>query len=324
MQTGREPALPNSEVGGNQGVAGVIRKELHMCKLDDLKYVEDLDHLRYDLSSKPVFVHDQHRWILSIIHWAQQQGFLDSPCSIACLDGHRDWEDYCCSTNRSSRDEMRRDSDRVTHNLLHQYLEVGDANDQWLLSALDFELIDKAILIGGQLQPFDDRPLWCNRTIVENSDESKLIVDDMYELLVLRTFKETGGEVKDIVLIEDFDLDNERRRWEVCCKEIASMESKNLCLTVDLDFFVNDLQHPKRSLWNEEDLSCFLSVEISSEPGGTIITTGDLIRSLVEKSAVVAIAVQENQFDCLANAQTAMHWANEYLGLRVPHTLISI
>ena len=54
--------------------------------MDQLKQIDKL-HWR-EFESCPAAVHDDHRWSLAMIAYAQQQGFVPTPCRLVTFDAH--------------------------------------------------------------------------------------------------------------------------------------------------------------------------------------------------------------------------------------------
>jgi hypothetical protein len=284
----------------------------------DLEYVREADGLKIVSFEKPLFLHNHHRWVLSIIHWAQQQGLLDTPCTVVSLDGHRDWAWYGNFTNVPIRSEIL--SNGVTHARLSQYLaNPVDDNAQWLISGMDFGLIDNAILIGGQLELDEQGPKWNGRDVAGDMENDPcIVVDDClggpHELLPLRIYVDIDANGKEYsVLTNALPSETENLRWEMCYGRFAKIRSRQLCLTLDLDFFRADT-HPEKRLWRQEDLRGFLNAPVTAE-SGNVITTGDVIRRALETSAVRAIAREQDWCGGPCNVATALQMASSFLGL---------
>ncbi|MBU1318259.1 MAG: hypothetical protein KKH67_03585 [candidate division Zixibacteria bacterium] len=300
-------------------------------KANDLDYVVESDGLRFELSGKPILLHNQHRWILSIIHWAQQQNILYQPCTIVSLDAHRDWAGYRKYTGTESSLWKKILSEGVSHRQLQEYLTDDiDDNGQWIVTGADFGLIDNAFLIGGQLEHDDDkRPFW-HRSTDHNSLDRDLSLfladynDVRHEVIPLRIYveEELGGQCIN-VLAETFDSDIEKRRWLLCRDRIKQMKSCQFLATIDLDFFIAKSDSKHSELWTEQALIRFLSMDLGDNVGRESMTIGDMLREVIHEAALVVIAAEPKYTGSQANIHTALRWIENHLGLALPRSWTS-
>ncbi len=294
-----------------------------MRDIIELDYVEQLDNLKYSISSRPIFVHTHHRWVLSILHWAQQRSYLHKPCTIVSLDAHRDWSYYFSTTNRNARDTMI--SDGVTHILLKQYLRNECViDDQWLVSGVDFGLIGDSLLIGGQADIHASRPSWLECDPNEDSGEvftylaktSHVKSARRVSVLDTWTLMTSGGYDYPAILTS---LDPAiQRRWNRCYRDIVEIDNKSLFLTIDLDFFID---YENEILYSEKDVESLLAIEIRGDGNTNSLSVGDIFERLASRAAVVAIATEPKHCYGPKNSAKALEMADAFLELNLPPDL---
>ncbi len=296
-----------------------------MVDLTDLTYVIKADSLRVGGSNKPIFVHKRHRWVLPIIHFTQTYGILNEPCTIVNIDGHRDWAFYGGVTNVEMFDDIRQYG--VTHERLKAYLaDDRDDDAQWLVSAVDFNLVDSVILIGGQLEAEMRTVPWDERKVIGDIEDSvPFVAQDVrgvfHEVHPLHTYTvaETEGGYEHSVLLKSM-AGVEQLRWWKCYEIVSEIAADQLFLTVDLDFFAADPFGETR-LWDLRDLEVFLALNISPPSFGKVVTTGDLIRLIAKKSVAISVATEVDHCGGIENAKIAYQWAREYFGMDVSGAL---
>src|SRR5208282_4294347 len=111
--------------------------------MDRLKVIDHLEELLF--SKCKCFLHDNHRWVLPIIYFAQNEGLLPSPCNIVMFDYHRD------DLTPLSVTEIRSVCVKgLSMDSLIFLCENGlsPKNDDWLKAGMELGMIAHAALFG--------------------------------------------------------------------------------------------------------------------------------------------------------------------------------
>lgn len=123
----------------------------------DLAALQVLDGLKYaNFGNLPCYVHTDHRWVLPIIHHAQEQGHIPRPCTLVMFDAHHDAlppQGGCMDLIRQIR------ASGPTVDSLLQLCEVDDGlrktDDDWVLAGMELGLIGDAVVFG--VKGYSDR-----------------------------------------------------------------------------------------------------------------------------------------------------------------------
>ncbi len=138
------------------------------------------------------FVHNHHRWALSVLHWAQENGIVDKPCTLVSLDAHRDWS--CCQPDiggNSFLEQMQ--AGQLFHELLSNYLPLALDDVEWIALGGDLGMIGDMILVGGQREVEQRYPSWDLKSMEGNlSTDPSLLVQDFYGTVP----HQNGGKVR--------------------------------------------------------------------------------------------------------------------------------
>lgn len=111
--------------------------------LDDLRTIDNLREVSFEKCE--CFLHENHRWVLPIIHYAQERGTLSKPCTLVMFDAHHDTMDPGCI------DEIRRirESGIVLENLIRLCRDkLSLQNDDWVKTGMELGLIGDAVIFG--------------------------------------------------------------------------------------------------------------------------------------------------------------------------------
>ena len=112
-------------------------------KLDDLKIIDNLRELPFEKCE--CFLHENHRWVLPIINYAQERGILFKPCKLVMFDAHHDAIEPSCI------DEIRRvrESGTGLKDLVCLCRDkLRHLNDDWVTAGMELGLIGDAVIFG--------------------------------------------------------------------------------------------------------------------------------------------------------------------------------
>jgi hypothetical protein len=177
----------------------------------------------------PYILHEDHRWVLPIVHFAQEKGLLPKPCTVIMFDRHHDALD----PPKLASDEIKRlhiepDVRRVV-SLCAERLKKND--DDWLKAGMELGFFGDAVILGvsdrfeaGKLRSYTDH----------------LGGDHRIEMPALpRSALSYQGRLSDLVYQDVY-----RRMWKILGWEIRGAESfrflpglPKVLLTIDLDCF---------------------------------------------------------------------------------------
>lgn len=94
----------------------------------------------------PYILHEDHRWVLPIVHFAQQQGTLPKPCTVIMFDRHHDALD----PSHLAQDELKRlrikPSLQGVTSLCAEHLRRID--DDWLKAGMELGFFGDAAILG--------------------------------------------------------------------------------------------------------------------------------------------------------------------------------
>jgi hypothetical protein len=119
-----------------------------------------LDGLRTGTAgSRPLRLHNDHRWTVPLIAKAQEDAFIPRPCHLVMFDRHHDTLTPNCLTElQKIRSKGPNLPDLV--NLCENHLRPLD--DDWIKAAMELGLVDHAVIFGVEDKPpghefdFDD------------------------------------------------------------------------------------------------------------------------------------------------------------------------
>jgi len=94
----------------------------------------------------PYILHEDHRWVLPIVHFAQQRGTLPKPCTVVMFDRHHDALD----PSKKSMDDLRRLRSTPTLQGVVSLCAEGlsKIDDDWLKAGMELGLFGHAVIFG--------------------------------------------------------------------------------------------------------------------------------------------------------------------------------
>jgi len=116
-----------------------------MANLDQLKTIKGFKDVSFD--DHRCFLYEDHRWILPIIHFAQENGELPKPCTIVSFDAHHDTVTPTCLEEIETILKNGITLDQLIY-LCKDNLTTLD--DDWLKGGMELGLIDDAVIFGVQ------------------------------------------------------------------------------------------------------------------------------------------------------------------------------
>jgi hypothetical protein len=94
----------------------------------------------------PYVLHEDHRWLLPIVHFAQQAGTLPKPCTVIMFDRHHDALD----PPRSASDELKQLRAKPTLQGVVSLCEksLRKTDDDWLKAGMELGFFGDAVIFG--------------------------------------------------------------------------------------------------------------------------------------------------------------------------------
>lgn len=120
----------------------------------ELEQLAEMDALRETaIGDRRCFVHRDHRWTLTILHWAQEQKLLPRPCNLVMFDAHHDALEPACAERL---DRVRREGisaevlfDICTGARGNDYAErLNPLDDDWVRAGMRLGLLRNAVIFG--------------------------------------------------------------------------------------------------------------------------------------------------------------------------------
>jgi hypothetical protein len=194
-----------------------------------LKELDELTEVR--LEKCQCFLHEDHRWILPIIHYAQERGTLSKPCTLVGFDAHHDTRDPIPDSIERIR-QIR--ASGVTFealiSLCKEYLNPND--DDWIKAGMELGLIRDVVVFGVQHLYDNSFPIRFND---HQGDEHRIeVLSLIYEEL------EYQGRLSDYCKSDSLSQLWAILDWEFIPKKGFSFSSRSrkILLDFDLDCFV--------------------------------------------------------------------------------------
>lgn len=231
--------------------------------------------------SGPVWVHNDHRFVLPLAHWAQVKGLLPRPCRLVTLDVHTD---DVPPRKDGAREEIARvraaGIDMPEMIGLTDY-RLSELDDDWIVAGMELGMFSDAVIFGasagGQghgLVKFSDHTGQPHRIYRSHSLPGEAF-----------GFQ---GDLSDGARSEELEPLWDILGWRAVDGRFELTHREPLLLSIDLDAFAmrwEDFTFAWRpEVWERRFL----------EPSDYFTTTGwtgkDFVRELLSFSGVVAIA----------------------------------
>ena len=131
----------SSMVQPNQLLSGIERLNMLMklrplIRLGEFELIEGID--------TPAFIHNNHRYVLAFIRWAQINGKLNTPCKLILFDDHHD-----AHRIRNIKGFLDRCIDLDVKNITNvcKYI-LSCNNDDWIIAGMELGILSDAIVFG--------------------------------------------------------------------------------------------------------------------------------------------------------------------------------
>ena len=272
----------------------------------NLSNLEEIDELRQvSFGERECFLHKEHRWILPIIFYNQQEKILPHPCTLVTFDAHHDTLDPTCSCNE---DILRIKKAGITFDeIVHLCQEkLSKRNDDWIKVGMKLGLIDDAVIFWAEEGK--------NNENLENLKEYKDQLGSIHKIKLLRFLNaelESQGDLIDISRLEDLSELWDILGWQFNSQFSFLQDGRKILLDFDLDYFMvrwRGYHFP----WPDEVFK--KEFRSSSKYQSDSLWTGkDFLNGLMDKAALLTIA-REPKF-CGGNkkANQVLDKVNQFL-----------
>lgn len=118
-----------------------------------------LDKLREVVGlGRPAFIHEDHRWVLPILAWAQSEGFLRRPALLVMFDYHTDFARPLLVDSEEGRISSASFNKAPDLKLLMEICgQHPDKNDgDWVSGGMELGIIGDAIVLGAETGEGED------------------------------------------------------------------------------------------------------------------------------------------------------------------------
>ncbi len=234
----------------------------------------------------PYILHEDHRWVLPIVHFAQENGFLPRPCTVVMYDRHTD-----------SRDPFSRCGDELQKLRLEPSLQgivslcenhLLRVDDDWLKAGMQLGLFGDAVIFGS------DQDVIGGAAYTDDAGEA-------HRLISTRLFpRHTLGDA--LLALDGPQLRWEILGWEVTCKSGLFLPDRpKVFLTIDLDCFAIP--------WDEYTFAWpnkMFEGEFSTEKTKIDWNGRDYVKGLASKAGLVAIAREHGCCGGTEDAETIL------------------
>lgn len=272
------------------------------CELQQLVTQDNIRELRG--LGRPAFVHNDHRWVLPILAWAQLQGMLPRPSLLVMLDYHTDFAPPFLVESDEGRALIAKYNDcphvEIAIEACGKYLDDNDGD--WVASGMELGIIGDAIVFGAKSghqaqaqsgSPYEDRDgrthlFWPLPLPLDSLAHQGPLADHYYEPKGL--WKTLG--------------------WTPA-KGLLDRHSP-LILDFDLDAFAFHTDLGPSFPWPDRIFRHqFLEKSLASSIKG--MTGRELVGELIEHSGIVTIAREPDYCGGEADADEVFEFVNRYL-----------
>jgi len=244
----------------------------------NLSDLEEIDELRQiSFGERECFLHKEHRWVLPIIFYNQQNKILPHPCTLVMFDAHHDTRDPNCMEDIIRIKEAELTFSEIV-NLCKERL--SDRDDDWVKAGMELGLIDDAVIFG-----VEDGA--SNRNLEKYEDQQGII--HKIKLLGLpREELDYQGDLSDIIRSEALSEFWKILGWQ-CNSQFSFVEDeRKILLDFDLDCFIvrwRGYHFP----WPEEVFKKEFPAPLNHRPTSGWTEKG-FLNGLINKAALVTIA----------------------------------
>lgn len=171
----------------------------------------------YEAAEKPFVVYESHRFILPILIFAKKSGLLPEPLNMVYFDRHPDALE---PPNLARKVEQLEKLADFTDIFDYVEKEISYCNDDWLKLLMNLEIVNDAVLIGGEghlpmifdskYVDLDNKVHWIKRVpaLVDFFKSRKIMNDDILHSILGISYDNKVLKFKSKPpLLLDFDLD---------------------------------------------------------------------------------------------------------------------
>lgn len=110
----------------------------------------------------PILLYEDHRVTLNVLKYGFEKGFFADPPNLICFDYHDDFLVPSCGMKRMKSFYSNSPNERDFHDFVE--FELSGSDDDWIITGLEFQLINDVILIGVE----DDHNLPDNNEYIDH------------------------------------------------------------------------------------------------------------------------------------------------------------
>lgn len=124
---------------------------------EELTALVGLDRLTTLEFQVPGFAHDDHRFVLPIVHYAQEREFLPRPCKVLMFDRHHDSLAPRSDLALDAIRELRRDGVAYERLLRLVADDLSNEDDDWVRAGMELGMLSDAVVFG-TMQTLPENP----------------------------------------------------------------------------------------------------------------------------------------------------------------------
>lgn len=267
-----------------------------LAEADALRELSGLD--------KPAFIHNDHRWVLPVLAYAQIHGLVQSPALLVMVDYHTDFAQPLLRSTKGGQAvtrEFRADPTvELAIHICDEYLDKLDGD--WVSSGMELGIISDAIVFGSRAGHWADR------------HHGGLYKDMLKENHCFWSLPLPLAALSHQGALADHH-NKPAGLWEMLGWNATTglgMARGHLILDFDLDVFVISDELGPEFPWPESTFAHQFPQEDAGQLAETIAVSS-FINQLVERSSIITIAREPQHCGGDHNCEEIFKMVNQYL-----------
>lgn len=124
----------------------VMKDRLDLTLFESLGRLDNLKKIPFETCD--CFLHEDHRWVLPIIFWAQEKTLIPKPCTVVMFDAHAD----ACDPKDVSMKEIRSimKSGSTLEKIISLCQQLKPLDDDWVKAGMELGIIGDIVVFGAR------------------------------------------------------------------------------------------------------------------------------------------------------------------------------